>query len=493
MKMDLRQNLRMSQELRLAPQMIQSMEILQLATLELRRKIEQELEENPVLELAAETPEETAAADAPVLEAPPAEPPEQDPIEAAREAAWERDWQESREASRSRMGGDEDPKMEAMNNTAARPMSLQDFLYGQFLLLESTDRQRMIARNLVYNIEDSGYLPYTLEQVIESMETEEGEEKPSSAEVEEVLHRIQTLEPPGVGARDLRECLLLQLGPTPPGDLGRILIEHHLEDVEANRFPKIAKETGRSLEEIKDGVEALAALNPKPGMVFGGEATPAIHPDVIVEAVEGDAGRPEDAPVEYEVSVEGSALPELRISPFYGDRMKKEGGEDPQVREYLKRKVESARWLIDAIRQRQETLLKVARSIFRRQRAFLDHGSSRLGPLKMQEVADEVHVHVSTVSRAISEKYAQTPRGIFPLKYFFTGGTQSLSTGEMASWETVKRKVLECVAAEDKRTPLSDGDIEEKLRAGGLEVARRTVTKYRKLLRIPSSRQRRQY
>ncbi len=489
MKLEFRQHLRMSQELRLAPQMIQSMEILQLATLELRRRIEQELEENPVLELAAEVPEEGATAEAPALEAPAAEPEEPDPIEAAREAAWERDWQESREAARSRGGDGEDPKMEAMNNTAARPMSLQDFLHGQFLLLESTDRERRIARNLVYNIDDAGYLPYTLEQVIESMDPDPAEAPVAPAEVEAVLHRIQTLDPPGVGARDLRECLLLQLGPTPPGDLARTLIERYLEDVEANRFPKIAKETGRPLEEIKAAVEALAALNPKPGMVFGGEATPAIHPDVVVEAVEG----PEGQPVDYEVSVEGSALPELRLSPFYGDRMKKEGGEDPQVREYLKRKVESARWLIDAIRQRQETLLKVARCVFRRQRAFLDQGSSHLSPLKMQEVADEVGVHVSTVSRAISEKYAQTPRGIFALKYFFTGGTQSAATGEMASWETVKRKVLDCVALEDKRNPLSDGDIEEKLKADGLDVARRTVTKYRKLLKIPSSRQRRQY
>ena len=491
MKLEFRQNMRMSQELRLAPQMIQSMEILQLATLELRRRIEQELEENPVLELAADTPED-AAAEAPAEEASAAtaEPAEQDPIEAAREAAWERDWQESREAARNRGGDGEDPKMEAMNNTAARPSSLQDFLFGQFLLLESSEREQAVARNLVYNIDDAGYLPYTFESMIESMD---GLDTPATpAEIEAVLKRIQTLDPPGVGARDLRECLLLQLGPTPPGDLARTLIEHHLEDVEANRFPKIAKDTGRSLEEVKGAVEAIAALNPKPGMVFGGEATPAIHPDVVVEAIEG-VGDQAGEIVDYEVSVEGSALPELRISPYYGDRMKKEGGEDPQVRDYLKRKVESARWLIDAIRQRQDTLLKVARAVFRRQRGFLDHGSDHLTPLKMQEVADEVGVHVSTVSRAISEKHAQTPRGIFALKYFFTGGTQSVATGEMASWQAVKRKVLECVTAEDKRNPLSDGDIEESLRKDGLDVARRTVTKYRKLLKIPSSRQRREY
>jgi RNA polymerase sigma-54 factor len=479
MRLEARQQLRMSQELRLAPQMIQSMEILQLATMELQRRLEQELQENPVLELKTEVPEEEAGApEATPLEPAVAEQPRPTEAETAREEAWERDWHDARDAAPRRAAFDgEDPKLEAMQNTAARPTSLQDLLYQQFLLLETSDRQRMIAENLVYNIDDNGYLAYTLPQILESIE-----EPVAPEELAQVLEIVQTLEPPGVGARDLKECLLLQAGPN-ADPLVRTLIERHLEDVEGNRFPKIARETGRPVEEIKEAVTCLSALNPKPGLLVGGKTSPAILPDVIVEAVEGG----------YEVRVESGALPELRINPLYHNRMQRQGGEDPQVREYLKRKLESARWLIDAIRQRHETLLKTARSVFSRQHAFLDHGVAHLTPLKMQEVADEVGVHVSTVSRAISEKYAQTPRGIFSLKFFFTGGTQSQTTGEMASWETVKRKVLECVTAEDKANPLSDGDIEARLKADGLDIARRTVTKYRKLLKIPSSRQRRMY
>ena len=494
MRLEHRQQMRMSQEMRLAPQMIQSMEILQLATMELRLRVEQELQENPVLELKAEAPEEATGEDGGVQgesapEAAVAEPagaeaeaaadPMADP-DGDRYDAWERDWREANGgARRGFQGGDgEDPKMEAMSNTAARPVSLQDHLFQQFLLLETEERERMVAQNLIYNIDDNGYLPYTVAQIIESME-----EKAEPAEVEAVLRMVQALEPAGVGARDLKECLLLQVGKSKGSELLRRLIEHHLEDIEGNRFPKIAREVGCSLDEVKACVEAIGELNPKPGAVVGGEEAPAILPDVVVEAVDGG----------YDVRVEGGGIPELRVNPFYKDKIQREGGEYAQVKDYLKKKIESAKWLIDAIHQRHDTLLKIAKDVFRRQQAFLDLGVSHLAPLKMQEVADQVGVHVSTVSRAISEKYAQTPRGIFALKYFFTGGTQSQTTGEMASWETVRRKVLECVAAEDKANPMSDGDIEAKLKADGLDVARRTVTKYRKLLKIPSSRQRRQY
>ena len=472
MRLEARQQLRMSQEMRLAPQMIQSMEILQLATMELQLKVEQELQENPVLELKAEVVEE-GEAPAPAAETGPTT------AEEARAEAWERDWQEARESAPRRFSDDgTDAKMEAMQNTAARPMGLQEHLMSQFSLLEPTERQRMLAENLIYNLSDDGYLSCTIPQMIESMD-----EPATEAEVEEVLRLIQGLEPPGVGARDLKECLLLQVGKAGASDLVRILIEGHLEDIEGNRFPKIAKETGRSLEDVQAAADFIAALHPKPGTVFGGEAPPAILPDVVVEEVEGG----------FEVRVEGGGIPDLRINPFYKDKLHAEAGADPQVKEYLKKKMDSAKWLIDAIQQRHDTLSRVSRSVFARQQAFLEKGASFLTPLKMQEVADEVGVHVSTVSRAISEKYAQTPRGIFPLKYFFTGGTQSTTTGEMASWETVKKKVLEYVAAEDKANPLSDGDIEGRLKADGLDIARRTVTKYRKLLKIASSRQRRRY
>lgn len=475
MRLEIRQHLRLAQEMRLAPQMIQSMEILQMPALELQSRVEQELEENPLLELKAEVPEEGEGGEtAPSSEA------AVDPAESAREEAWERDWHDAR-ASRPRGGAGDDAKMEAMQNTAARPIRLQEHLFRQFQLLEATERQRMLAENLIYNIDDDGYLPCSLEAVRESMDAPAPPVE--AAELEEVLRIVQSLEPPGVGARDLRECLLLQIGPVAPDDLVRVLVERHLEDLQAGRYPKIAKETGRPPEEVRTCAEFIATLNPKPGTLYGGEPPPAILPDVVVEDVEGA----------WEVRVESGAIPELSFNPVYRDRMQRDAGGDPQVRDFLKRKMESARWLMDAIRQRHDTLLKTARAVMRRQQGFLEQGADHLVPLKMQEVADEVGVHVSTVSRAISDKYAQTPRGIFPLKYFFTGGTQSSTTGEMASWETIKRKVIECVAAEDKGRPLSDGDIEGMLRACGLDVARRTVTKYRKLLKIPSSRRRRRH
>jgi RNA polymerase sigma-54 factor len=277
--------------------------------------------------------------------------------------------------------------------------------------------------------------------------------------------------------------LLLQLTPeTPHRDVLRVLILNHLDDIAQNRLPAIQRRTGFELNTIKEAIEALRHLNPRPGALFTAENIPYVVPDILVERT--DEG-------EYTVRLLDDWLPNIYISKRYVD-LYREKGSDPKTKEYLKRKIQAAQWLQESIEQRRNTLEKVTRAIIQHQRAFLDRGPEHIEPLKMQQIADQVGVHVTTVSRAVDDKWVQTPRGIFPLKRFFGGGTQTAS-GEEVAWETIKQKLLEVIGAEDKSNPLSDEDLVTKLNESGFPVARRTVTKYRKMLNIPSSRQRKDW
>src|SRR5262249_51947204 len=257
---------------------------------------------------------------------------------------------------------------------------------------------------------------------------------------------------------------------------------HHLEDIQHNRLPAIQRRTGFDLTEIKDAVEVLRHLNPRPGSAFVAEHVPYVVPDIVVERDENG---------EYTVRLLDDWLPSISISRKYID-LYREKGSDPKTREYLKRKIQAAQWLQESIEQRRNTLEKVTRAIIQHQRAFLDRGPEHIIPLKMQQIADQVGVHVTTVSRAVDDKYVETPRGVFPLKRFFGGGRTS-ATGEDVAWERVKQILLEMIEKEDKRNPLSDEEIVDKFKEKGLTVARRTVTKYRKMLDIPSSRQRKDW
>jgi RNA polymerase sigma-54 factor len=301
-------------------------------------------------------------------------------------------------------------------------------------------------------------------------------------QAEEALAAVQQLEPPGVGARDVSECLLLQLDEDDEDfeDL-RTLIAEHFEDIAKNRYPKVSKAMGCSIEHLKDLVEKIARLNPIPGSLFEEQAAPHVIPDLRVELIEG----------EFRVVLEDSTLPPLRICGYYARRLQQEDL-DPKTREYLKDKFQSAKWLLDAIQQRRSTIYNIASQIVEEQKEFFEKGPMHLKPLKMQEIADEVGVHVSTVSRAISGKYIQTPQGIFSLKHFFTGGVEK-ENGEMESWEVVRQKLQHIIENEDKSDPLSDEQLAAELEKQGIEIARRTVSKYRKILDIPSSRQRREY
>jgi len=461
---------RLEQRLKLAPQIIQSIEILQLPTMALEELVHQEMADNPVLEMEEAGVSPDGAPEEP--NSAPAEEEPEDPIQREIDEEWreffgERPRRPDQEAS--------DRKQQAMLNTAARPVSLQEYVLAQFRLLEVDERTGAAGADIIQNLDDSGYLRTPLEELAGGSEG-----RFSLEDAEEALGLVQTLDPPGVGARDIRECLLLQISPG-ENDLARELIEGHLEDVEENRLPQVSKKTGRSIDEIKEAVKFISHLNPRPGAAISGSTAPRIVPDVVVEYT--DDG--------YEVRLEDNYVPNLAISRLY-EKLAASKDAAESTRKYLKDKIRSARWLIDAIEQRKTTLYRVACAIVEFQKYFLDCGLSSLRPLRMQEVADEVGVHVSTVSRAIADKYIQTPRGIFPLKYFFTGGITD-GGGEGRTWRTVKQEIKDLIEAEDSSDPLSDEEVAEKLEEKGYSVARRTVAKYRKALGIPSSRRRKSY
>ena len=488
MRMETSLSQRQELRLRLAPQILQSIEILQLATLDLKGLIEREMEMNPTIEIETEDPLLERERAAPSGEGDIAQlelAPSADSLEAEFERleGLNEQWKEFSGSYRPRMdGGDKDKKLEAMNNTAGRSVSLQEFLDGQLAELSLKERDLAIANYLIWNIDDNGYVRYEInEEFAKGLEIE-----PSITveEMEDVLELIQSFEPQGVGARDLRECLLIQLEQTNVAhryDLEIAVVREHLDDVVNNRLPKIAKALGEPVELIDEAISFIRSLNPKPGRLFANDQVHYVIPDVVVDQIDE----------RWEVRVEDSYIPRIHISKHYQE-MLKAGADDPKVRAYVKKKIDSAKWLMESIEQRKSTLSRIAQHIVDFQTPFLEKGVDALRPLKMQFIADQVGVHVSTVSRAIADKYIQTPRGIFALKFFFTGGT-TRADGEEKSIVAVKQKVRDIVKKEDKNHPLSDEEIAAALKSEGLDIARRTVTKYRKQLGIPSSRQRRKY
>ena len=498
----------------LAPRMIQSMEILQLPIAALQERIERELQENPVLELKDTGPlnevdaaEADGKADAISADGPAADEkfnPEAplkhdaaDPgaeLEFKRLEALDRDWdgmfnEDEHRPSRAALDELGDRKLDAMQNIVERPQSLQDHLAEQLADLELAEEDKGLALHIISFVDRTGWVGRRNEKDeflhVSLLEIASTFDPPTTPErVERVLHTVQQLDPPGVAARDLRECLLLQLQPdTPHRDLARKIILDHLDDVAHNRLPAIHKRTGADLEDIREALEVIKHLNPKPGNQFSAEVTRYVTPDVIVEKNEDEG---------YDIRLTDDWAPRLNIPKRYYLMYKNRDG-DPQTREYLKKKLQSAEWLKDAIEQRRNTLERVTRAIVGRQKAFLDHGPDHIEPLKMQQIADEVGVHVTTVSRAVDDKWVMTPRGVFPLKRFFVGAATNKETGEQIPWEKVKKALLEMVHQEDKHNPLSDEELEERLQKAGYPVKRRTVTKYRKLLNIPSSRERKEW
>ncbi len=465
--------------LQLSPQLIQRIEILQLGAADLEDLVENELLSNELLEAKPSIRErsfESQLKDQKADE----EAAENGAVESDSRARLDRFTQTTFDIPRRRKrSSDEvDSKLEALQNTPTRPKTLAEHLESQLTLEEADPNIVRLARFLVLNLDHNGWLNDPLDELRIPFA-----ERCSHEDLEKALCLVQSLDPTGVGARDPVECLLLQLDPRHPrAEQLRQLITHFLEDLARNRLPKIAHDMGTSVEDVKDLAAILRhEFNPFPGRAFEHVPPTRVRPDVVVEKIEGH----------YELRLEDDYLPQLRVNEVSLKSLKN-GQADPELRRHLRRDLEAARWLIESIEQRKRTLQRVAMEIVRRQKDFLDQGVNYLRPLKMQEIADELGIHVSTVSRALKGKYVQTPQGIHEMKFFFTGASRG-TDGVVESRTGVRERVREIIDKEEKSHPLSDEEIVDLLKATGLEIARRTVTKYRKAMKIPSSRQRRAY
>jgi len=505
MRMSFGQEMRLAQKQVLAPRMIQSMEILQLPLIALEERIEQEIQNNETLELI-EPEAEAGGQDEPEA-ASPAQTADEQPLlvdqEHANQADFERsyDWsteypdidEDRRRPSAGRIDEASDRYLDAMANMEDRPETLFNHLHDQLANYDLAPEIEQAADKVIFNLDANGYLPMPLEELIDPTPSDaagqptvadpEAFRATQRAALEAGLKVVQSMDPPGVGGRDLKECLLLQVdGGQPRAGQLRQLISDHLENLAANRLPLIERKTGLSIEEIETLRDMLHGLQPKPGAIFSLPFVPPVKPDVYVDQ------QPDGS---WKVRLEEIDLPSLRISPTYRG-MLQAAGTSPETREYIKRKINSAQWLIEAIEQRRSTLLKTAQAIVDHQTRFLTEGPEAIEPLKMQQIADRIGMHVTTVSRAVDDKWLQTPRGLFPLRRFFVGGTVNAEGGEVA-WDAVRMKLQEIVQEEPKEKPFSDDELVEELAKRGITVARRTVTKYRKAMNIPSSRQRRDW
>lgn len=479
--------------MKLAPRIIQAMEILQLPMMALQERIDAELESNPVLEMKDPEVDELA---------PPAEEEYSDDRgeralvvddsngnqeDFKRLAEFEDEYgpefiQPDAPYRRARASSlERDPKMDAMANTPAPSQSLNEYLLEQWVFVEAPDDVKAAGRLIINHIDDDGYLRTSLEEL-----PERTNRPVTLAALVEALKLVQVLEPIGVGARDLRECLLLQLQAESLAgrdvSLEMEIVSRFLRDVEMNRLPQIAKRTARTVEAVKAAIENISHLNPRPGLLVGDRTVPVIRPDAMLEL--GDDG-------DVVVTMSDGNIPRLHISSSYRRLARnRETGRD--ARQFIQKNIRSAQWLISAIQQRRDTVRRVVEEVFRVQRDFLEQGEEALKPLPMADVAKKVGVHVATVSRAVAGKYVQTPRGIFPLRMFFSGGTTT-ADGQDMSWDAVKARLKELIDGEDKSKPLNDDQLAAELGKHGIDIARRTVAKYRNLLDIPPARKRREY
>ena len=481
MALEQKLNLRLSQKLIMTPSLQQAIKLLQMSKLELLEEVTQELVENPVLE---ETNPEVSGVEAPEESAPSREEGAAETERDERAAEKEReenfdyevfqDYLDAGWVPSAPRGLPED--LPSYENTLSKPQDLADHLLWQLNLSASPENVREVGRAIIGNIDEDGYLVATPEE-IQAM----GNYSP--AECEQALTLVQSLDPAGVGARDLKECLVLQLRHLHlEGTHAETIVREHLELVQAYKFDDIARRLGCSVEEARRHIEVIRHLDPKPGQKYSSQSPTYVVPDVYVVKV--DRG-------EYTVVLNEDGLPRLRISPVYRRMLAAgDGTLSKEAREFVKDKFRSAFRLIKSLEERQRTIYKVARSIVRHQRDFLDFGIERMRPLVLRDVADDIHMHESTISRVVNNKYMHTPRGVFEMRFFFHSGIPS-STGADISSLTVKQKIKKIVGAENPRRPLSDSAIVKMLEDEGLQIARRTVAKYREELRIPSSTDRR--
>jgi len=516
MALELRQELKLSQQLVMTPQLQQAIKLLQLSRLELVGLVQKELEENPVLEEMPEIDEDPgstesresegagefgdtateidveakeAASGDEAFELDPATveiatdlasvtseaTPEAEPSHADKVA--DIDWENYMEAypqTGMREARDDDDR-QSFENTPTRRETLSEYLRSQLQLLDLTDEQQAIAYFILGNLDERGYLMAGVDEVARRLSATEDA-------VEETLRIIQGLDPVGVAARDLRECLLIQVRARGISD--RIvlrILDEHLDALIKRDFRGVARKLGISIGEVAAASKVIGKLEPKPGRAFGGDETIYIVPDIYVHKIGDD----------FHIVLNDDGLPRLRVSAMYRQVLAKGDLAARDTRNYVHEKVRSATWLIKSIHQRQRTIYKVMESIIRFQRDFFEKGINYLKPLNLRDVADDIEMHESTVSRVTSNKYVHTPQGIFELKYFFNSGIGRFD-GESVASESVKKRISKLIGSEDPCRPLSDQPIAEMLKVANIDIARRTVTKYRESLNILSSTKRRQ-
>lgn len=487
MKLEMTPQMRLEQKMKLAPHMIASMEILQLPILALQERIEQELNSNPVLESdePGESSDNEPQGEQQGRELPDGALPSDkslDTFERVDNLADDyRDYMDEAGLFRRVIHDDEpDRKLEAIKNTEAQPKSLHEHLTEQWLLVDAPEPVKRAGERIIDYIDNRGYLSVRLEQL-----HNKDRKDFSYDDLREALDLVQRLEPIGVGARDLKECLLIQMANSSKDmEFEQRLIEGHLNELLDNRLPEIARKMNCSVEQINQAIARISKFDTSPGLQFGQVVNHVITADVIVE--------PNDSELGYSVRLAKTNLPNLRISDYY-TKVATDSATDPKTKDFLQKNIRSAQWIIDAIAQRKNTLLRVSTSIVKYQRDFFDKGELYLKPLPMSTVADDVGIHVATVSRAVADKYLLCEWGVVPLRKFFSGGTEDRS-GEAYSWEAVRGKLKQIINEEDKTNPLSDDKIKKKLEEAGItNLARRTVAKYRKILGIPTARMRKRY
>lgn len=479
---------RLEQKMKLSFQQIQHMDILLLPLLELTERVYQELEQNPVLEMSDETG--LTPADDGLPKDRGADEQDTEGVDSPKTVVEMLDDERDSTVKRSSSWWREisDRKSEAMQNTADKPQSLQDYLHFQFLLMDLPEQIKLIGKEIIYNIEDDGYLKTSLEDIAQSSAVNpEPSSDPSSGGrnnvslevVEETLRIIHKLDPPGVGARNLAECLLLQLSEDDQDmELKTLLIGQYLDHLQANKLPHLAKILDKPLDKVEQLVKEIRALKPHPAADFSVKDIPYIVPDVIINKVDDN----------YEIKIQKENFSSLIISEYYRQMMSGKEGDDA-TKDFIRQKMKSARELIQAIALRKITLRQVAAQILLLQQDFFDKGIKYLKPLRMKEVAKELKVHLSTISRTVSNKYIQTSHGIFSMKFFFSTTTETAG-GNFYAQHSLQAALKEIVDKEDKRTPLNDSEIEKALVEKQFTISRRTVSKYRQLLNIPNYNQR---
>ncbi len=482
MAMEMKLNIKMAQKLVMTPMLQQAIKLLPLARLELASLVRQEMIENPVLEEILEDEQDIKqenenddsstekdetldkSLDEPIADN------SENPVE--QETDWDNYLQDNIDRGVSADSLIERPSIEATYN---KEPSLSDHLFWQLNLALNTDKEKYIGSFIIGNIQNDGYFTGDISEISQSCQTNE-------EEVLRVLKIIQSFEPIGVGARNLKECLLAQAKAfSEPDSLVELLIENYLEKLEDRYIPKISSQLKLSLEEVVNAVKKIKGLNPKPGLLFNSESFDYVIPDLVVIRTEEG----------YDVLLNDEGIPKLRISSYYHDLLKSTC--ENQTKEYLESKYRSALWLIKSIDQRRQTIYKVGKSIVKLQREFLEKGLSYLKPMVLKDVAQDIEMHESTVSRITTNKYIDTPQGIFELKFFFHSGVKSFVGNNNLSSIRVKNMIKEIVSEENPQKPLTDDEMVEVLMKRNAKIARRTVTKYRKELNIPPTNKRKKF